>query len=80
MESLTALYGNDDDDDDLIRNINEKDILWEPIGDDLTRDNDLPVEPIQTGRGEKRKSDEQSLPSESGEYYYNIETVKKTSF
>ena len=75
---LTALYGNDDDDDDdLIRNINEKDILWEPIGDDLTPDNDLPVDPIQTGRGEKRKSDEQSLPSESGEYYYNIETVKK---
>ena len=61
-EVLAGLYGNDDDDDDLIRNINEEEVLAE-----LT----------QTGRGEKRKSDEQQLPVESGEYYYNIETVKK---
>ena len=73
-EVLCGLHGNDDD-DDLIRNINEEDILWNAIGDDLTCDNDLSGE--QTGRGEKRKSDEQSLPAESGEYYYNIETVKK---
>ena len=73
-EVLTALYGNDDD-DDLIRNINEKDILWEPIGDDLTRDNDLPVEPIQTGRGEKRKAENQN--EEQGQYYYQIEPVRK---
>ena len=69
---------NDDDDDDLIRNINEKDIWtlrYDFYGDDLTRDNDLVGE--QTGRGEKRKSDEQLLPVESGEDYYNIETVKK---
>ena len=74
-EVLCGLHGNDDDDDDLIRNINEEDILWNAIGDGLTCDNDLSGE--QTGRGEKRKSDEQSLPAESGEYYYNIETVKK---
>ena len=73
-EVLCGLHGNDDD-DDLIRNINEEDILWNAIGDDLTCDNDLSGK--QTGRGEKRKSDEQSLPAESGEYYYNIETVKK---
>ena len=76
---------NNTEDDDLIRNIDENDILGQPIQDDLIewnedvliRDSDLPNEPIQTGRGEKRKSDEQSLPAESGEYYYNIETVKK---
>ena len=73
-EVLCGLHGNDDD-DDLIRNINEEDILWNAIGDDLTCDNDLSGE--QTGRGEKRKSDEQSLPAELGEDYYNIETREK---
>ena len=58
-EVLAGLYGNDDD-DDLVRNINEEEVL---------------VEVTQTGRGEKRKSDEQDV--EQGEYYYNIETVKK---
>ena len=53
---------NNSEDDDLIRNINENEVL---------------AEVTQMGRGEKRKSDEQSLPAESGEYYYNIETVKK---
>ena len=58
-EVLAGLYGNDDD-DDLIRNINEEEVL---------------AEVTQTGRGEKRKSDEQDV--ESGEYYYHIESVKK---
>ena len=54
---------NNSEDDDLIRNINENEVL---------------AEVTQMGRGEKRKSDDkQSLPAESGEYYYNIETVKK---
>ena len=75
-EVLCGLHGNNDD-DDLIRNINEEDILSNAIGDGLTCDNDLSGE--QTGRGEKGKSDEQSLPAESGEHYYNIETVKKHS-
>ena len=77
-EVLAGLYGNDDDDDnddDLIRNINEKDILWEPIGDDLTRDNDLPADPIQTGRGEKRKAENQN--EEQRQNYYQIEPVRK---
>ena len=73
---------NNTEDDDLIRNIDENDILGQPIQDDLIewnedvliRDSDLPNEPIQTGRGEKRKSDEQSLPAESGE---NIITTSK---
>ena len=60
-EVLAGLYGNDDD--DLIRNINEEEVL---------------AQFSQTGRGEKRKSDdEQPLPEETGEYYYDIETVKK---
>ena len=58
-EVLTGLYGNDDD-DDVIRNIDEEEVL---------------AEVTQTGRGEKRKSDEQD--AEQGEYYYNIESVKK---
>ena len=51
---------NNSKDDDLIRNINEEEVL------------------AQMGRGEKRKSDdEEPLPTETGEYYYNIESVKK---
>ena len=55
---------NNCEDDDLIRNIDEDEVL---------------AEVAQMGRGEKRKSDEQSLPAESlpGEYYYHIESVKK---
>ena len=62
------------EDDDLIRNIDENDILGEPIEDDLIRDSDLSNEPIQTGRGEKRKSDEPLLPEND---FYHIESVKK---
>ena len=67
-EVLRGLNG----DDDLIRNINEEDILSNP-DDDLSYD----LEGEQTGRGEKRKGDEQLLPVESGEDYYTIETKKK---
>ena len=69
-EVLTGLYGNDDD--ELIRNINEEQVL-----DGLYRndDDEMLTEVTQTGRGEKRKSDEQDV--EPGEYYYHIETVKK---
>ena len=55
---------SDSEADDLIRNVDENEVL---------------AEVTQTGRGEKRKSDEQPLPVESGEYYYNIETVKNRS-
>ena len=68
-----VLRGLNDDDDDLIRNIDEEDSLLNPSGDDLSYD----LEGEQTGRGEKRKSDEQLLPVESGEDYYSIETKKK---
>ena len=54
---------SDPEADNIIRNINENEVL---------------AEVNQTGRGEKRKSDdEESSSSESGEYYYNIESVKK---
>ena len=77
-----VLRGLNDDDvwewsnsqgDELIRNINEDEVLSNPTGDDLSYD----LGGEQTGRGEKRKSDGQLLPVESGEDYYNIETVKK---
>ena len=67
-----ALRGLNDD-DDLIHNIDEEDSLSNPSGDDLSYD----LEGEQTGRGEKRKSDEQLLPVGSGEDYYSIETKKK---
>ena len=51
---------SDPEADDVIRNINEDEVL---------------AEVTQTGRGEKRKSDEQDV--DQGEYYYNLETVKK---
>ena len=63
------------EDDDLIRNIDENDVLGEPIRDDLIPDSDLRNE--QTGRVEKRKSDEQDEQSLPGEYYYHLESVKK---
>ena len=50
---------NNEEDDDLIRSIDEDEVL------------------NQTGRGDKRKGDDQLLPVESGEDYYNIETKKK---
>ena len=75
-EVLAGLLGNDDDDDELIRNINEEQVLSGLYNNDYD-ENEMLTEGVQIGRGEKRKSDEQSLPAESGEYYYKIETVKK---
>ena len=71
---------NNDEDDDLIRNINEDEVLAGVYGnddddDDLIRNVDENEVLAQTGRGEKRKSDEQDV--EQGHYYYDIETVKK---
>ena len=74
-EVLAGLHGNDDD-DELIRNINENEVLVGLYGND-DDESEVLAEVTQTGRGEKRKSDEQPLPVESGEYYYNIESVKK---
>ena len=64
--------------DELIRNIDENEVLAANDGDDLIWSIDEEEVLAQTGRGEKRKSDdEQPLPEETGEYYYDLETVKK---
>ena len=71
---------NNSEDDDLIPNIDENEVLTGLYGnddddDDLIRNIDEEEVLAQTGRGEKRKSDEQDV--EQGEYYYDIESVKK---
>ena len=63
------------DPDDLIRNVNEEEILARVYGND---DEDE----VQTGRGQKRKNqsdDEESSESEDeqGQYYYQLESSKK---
>ena len=73
---------SDPEADDLIRNIDEEEVLAGLYGNDdddnLIRNIDEEEVLAQTGRGEKRKSDdEQPLPEETGEYYYDIESVKK---
>ena len=81
MEIDENLWSNSED-DDLILNINEDEVLAGLYGndadDDLIRninEEEALAEFTQMGRGEKRKSDEQNV--EQGEYYYNIESVKK---
>ena len=71
---------SDPEADDLIRNIDENEVLAGLYGndDDLIRNINEEEVLAQTGRGEKRKSDdEEPLPAETGEYYYDIESVKK---
>ena len=73
---------SDPEADELIRNINEEEVLAGLYGndddDDLIRNINEEEVLAQTGRGEKRKSDdEEPLPPEQGEDYYAIESVKK---
>ena len=79
-EVLAGLYGNDDDDDDLIRNIDEEEVLAGVYGndddDDLIRNIDEDEVLAQTGRGEKRKSEDEQ-DDEQGQYYYHLESRKK---
>ena len=78
-EVLAGLYGNDDD-DDLIRSIDEEEVLTDMYGndDDTVLIRNIDEDGVQRGRGEKRKSDdEEPLPTEQGEDYYHIESVKK---
>ena len=78
-EVLAGLYGNDDD-DDLIRSIDEEEVLTDMHGndDDTVLIRNIDEDEVQRGRGEKRKSDdEEPLPTEQGEDYYHIESVKK---
>ena len=79
-EVLAGVYGNDDD-DDLIRNIDENEVLTGLYGnddddDDLIRNIDEDEVLAQTGRGEKRKSEDEQ-DDEQGQYYYTIESRKK---
>ena len=85
------LWNNSEDDDNLIRSIDEDEVLnqtgrfgidenlWNNSEDDdnLIRSIDEDELLNQSGGGEKRKSDEQLLPVEFGEDYYSIETKKK---
>ena len=71
-EMLGGVYGNDDD---LIRNVNEEEVLAGVYGDDdLIRNID--EDEVQTGRGEKRKNEDEQ-DDEQGQYYYHIESRKK---
>ena len=73
---------SDPEADELIRNINEEEVLSGLYGndddDDLIRSINEEEVLAQTGRGEKRKSDDEDpLPPEQGEDYYTIESSKK---
>ena len=72
-ENNTLWEWDNSEDDNLIRNIDENDVL-EDNEDDLIRDSDLWKEPMHTGRGEKRKSDEPLLTEND---FYHMESVKK---
>ena len=78
-EVLTNTLGQfSDGEDDFVFQIDEN--LWNNSEDDdyLIRNIDEDKVLTQTGRGEKRKTDGQD--EEPGEYYYHMESVKKTSF
>ena len=84
---------SDPEADDIIRNINEEEVLAGVYGndddDDLIRNineeevlarvygNDIDEDEVQIGRGEKRKSEDEQDDDEQGQYYYHIETRKK---
>ena len=74
-EVLAGVYGNDDD-DDLIRNINEEEVLAGVYGNDHDLIRNIDEDEVQTGRGEKRKSEDQG-DDEQGQYYYHIQSRKK---
>ena len=68
------IWNNSEDDDNLIR-----ENIWNNSEDDDNLIRSIDEDEVlgeQTGRGQKRKSDEQSLPEEPGEYYH-MESVKK---
>ena len=83
---------SDSDGDDLIRNIDENEVLAatntlgdfsDSEGDDLIRnidENEVLTGVTQTGRGEKRKNesdDESESEDEQGQYYYQLESRRK---
>ena len=74
---------SDSEDDELIRNINEEEILRGlnndgdliPDINERTNSEDDELEREQTGRGEKRKAENQN--EEQGQNYYQIKPVRK---
>ena len=83
---------SDSEGDDLIRNIDENEVLTatntlgdfsDSEGDDLIRnidENEVLTGVTQTGRGEKRKNesdDESESEDEQGQYYYQLESRRK---
>ena len=70
---------SDPEADDIIRNINEDEVLAGVYGndddDDLIRNIDEDEVLAQIGCGEKRKSEDEQ--DEQGQYYYHIESRKK---
>ena len=72
---------SDGEADDMIRNINEDEVLSELYGNDdddevirNINEDEVLAEGVQIGRGEKRKSDEPLLPEKD---FYHIESVRK---
>ena len=68
--------------DDLIRNVNEEEILARVYGNDDDVIPNIDEDEVQIGRGQKRKNqsdDEESSESEDeqGQYYYQLESSKK---
>ena len=83
---------SDSEGDDLIRNIDENEVLTttntlgdfrDSEGDDLIRnidENEVLTGVTQTGRGEKRKNesdDESESEDDEGQYYYQLESRRK---
>ena len=80
---------SDPEADDLIRNINEEEILARVYGNDVIRNideeevlarvygNDIDEDEVQIGRGEKRKNEDEQDDDEQGQYYYHLESRKK---
>ena len=74
---------SDPEADDLIRNINEEEVLAGMYGND--DDHNFEIDEVQTGRGEKRKhesdheseSEDGQSEDEQGQYYYQIESRRK---
>ena len=70
---------SDPEADDLIRSINEEEILSGMHGND----DHYEFEEVQTGRGEKRKnesdveSESEQSEDEQGQYYYQLESRRK---
>ena len=92
MATNTLSDFSDSEGDDLIRNIDENEVLTttntlgdfrDSEGDDLIRnidENEVLTGVTQTGRGEKRKNesdDESESEDDEGQYYYQLESRRK---